>query len=217
MHPIRLEKTCDVVELSSRDDYRRLLLNDKDFANRTAASMASSRGLHPSLVNAPTMIPLSSGGGENPPDTLGAASSLQLSSTFFTPLGSQTDSQLVQAWEQLASVAVQSGAARQPGPCSIPVLFGRALSVPQAAGGAAWFRFEDLCAGPLGPADYVALASAFHTVFITDVPVMSMQVIFPPQGSEMTMLAPPFYIESFTLTPSFTGAGSSPEVHHPRG
>ena len=45
----------------------------------------------------------------------------------------------------------------------------------RAAGGAAWFRFEELCARPLGAADYLAVAQAFHTVFLEGVPAMGMQ------------------------------------------
>lgn len=51
-------------------------------------------------------------------------------------------------------------------------LKGRALHVPQAAHGVARFSFNDLCAKPLGAADYLKLAQCFHTVLIDDVPVM---------------------------------------------
>lgn len=37
-------------------------------------------------------------------------------------------------------------------------------------------RLQELCARPLGPADYIALAAAYHTIFIEGVPAMSMQV-----------------------------------------
>ena len=167
------------MELSAKDDYRRLLLNDKGLAARTAASMAASRGLHPSLASF-TIAPSTSsaaGQGHSMVDPSKPFVPVALSRTFLTPLGPQTDTLLDQAWMDIEAESVQSKATHQPGPCSIPVLFGRVLDVPWAAGGVARFRFEDLCARPLGPTDYVALASAFHTVFITDIPVMSMQVM----------------------------------------
>eukprot|EP00951_Prasinocladus_malaysianus_P049048 scaffold665198_cov108-Prasinocladus_malaysianus.AAC.1 len=55
-------------------------------------------------------------------------------------------------------------------------MFGRSLPVPAACSGTARFSFAELCAKPLGAADYIAVSRAFHTVFITDVPAFSMQV-----------------------------------------
>jgi len=42
--------------------------------------------------------------------------------------------------------------------------------------GAASFHFSELCAAVTGPADFTALAQHYHTLFITGVPAMSMQV-----------------------------------------
>lgn len=50
------------------------------------------------------------------------------------------------------------------------------MQVLQSGGGAALFEFSELCAQPLGAADYLALALAFHTVFIQGIPAMSLQV-----------------------------------------
>jgi cell division protein ZapE len=41
--------------------------------------------------------------------------------------------------------------------------------------GAGWFRFEDLCGGPRGQADYIELARRFHTVLISAVPSLGMK------------------------------------------
>ena len=52
-------------------------------------------------------------------------------------------------------------------------VLGHALPVPQAASGVARFAFADLCERPLGPADYLELARAFHTLIIDDIPLIS--------------------------------------------
>ena len=49
---------------------------------------------------------------------------------------------------------------------------GRQVSVPRAAAGVARFGFDDLCAQPLGASDYLAIAQAYHTVVLSQVPVM---------------------------------------------
>ena len=49
-------------------------------------------------------------------------------------------------------------------------LLGRSLEVPQAARGVARFDFDALCGRPLGPADYLAVATQFHTLVLDGVP-----------------------------------------------
>ena len=52
---------------------------------------------------------------------------------------------------------------------------GRTVPVPLEAAGAARFTFADLCARPLGAADYLALAARYHTVFLDHIPALSPQ------------------------------------------
>ena len=54
-------------------------------------------------------------------------------------------------------------------PTALMVL-NREVVVPQAHRGVARFDFDDLCARPLGPADYLAVAREFHTVLIDGIP-----------------------------------------------
>lgn len=49
-------------------------------------------------------------------------------------------------------------------------LLGRAVEVPQAARGVARFEFDDICGKPLGPADYLAVATHFHTIVLDGIP-----------------------------------------------
>lgn len=54
---------------------------------------------------------------------------------------------------------------------------GRKVVVPKAAvnSNVAMFGFKDLCDKPLGAADYLAIGTAFHTVFMSDVPKLTLQ------------------------------------------
>ncbi|KAF2287219.1 hypothetical protein GH714_039369 [Hevea brasiliensis] len=59
---------------------------------------------------------------------------------------------------------------------TVPVMFGRKLEVPKSCNGVAKFTFEYLCGQPRGAADYIAVAKSHHTVFISDIPTMSMRI-----------------------------------------
>jgi cell division protein ZapE len=54
-------------------------------------------------------------------------------------------------------------------PARLAVL-GRWVEVPEAARGVARAEFDALCGQPLGPADYLALATHFHTLVLDGVP-----------------------------------------------
>lgn len=97
--------------------------------------------------------------------------------TFLHPLGPETEAAMAAAWEAACQHEKQHAQApSETGPLSVPVMFGRTLPVQRYCGGVAWFDFDELCSRALGPADYLALAGAFHTVFLSNVPAMSMRV-----------------------------------------
>jgi len=83
---------------------------------------------------------------------------------YLTPLGPDSDASMDAAWLHLTSTS-------RGEPTTLEVL-GRDVVVPQAVDGVARFDFADLCARPLGASDYLAIAHAFHTVFIDHIPVM---------------------------------------------
>ena len=84
--------------------------------------------------------------------------------SFVTPLGLQADAHVQKIWERLTDVP-------RGEPLEIPVL-GRSLHVPESAHGCARFSFADLCEAPLGPPDYLTLASHFQTVFVENIPAL---------------------------------------------
>jgi cell division protein ZapE len=64
-----------------------------------------------------------------------------------------------------------TGGAR-PKPATLTVQ-GHPVEVPGQAMGVARFSFDDLCRKPLGAADYIAIARAYHTVLIDSIPTLS--------------------------------------------
>ena len=52
------------------------------------------------------------------------------------------------------------------------MVLGRPIATIRRAEGIAWFGFDQLCDGPRGAADYIEIARCFHTVLVSDVPVI---------------------------------------------
>ncbi|KAI9853287.1 MAG: hypothetical protein M1824_001454 [Vezdaea acicularis] len=54
-------------------------------------------------------------------------------------------------------------------------IYKRTLPISHSHAGMALFTFADLCCRTLGPADYITIASTFHTLVLTGVPVLTWQ------------------------------------------
>ena len=81
---------------------------------------------------------------------------------YHQPLGARATQALDRIFHDLTDGA-------EPHPDTL-VLRGRTLDVPRSAKGVARFSFEELCARPLGAADYLAIATHYEAVIIDGVP-----------------------------------------------
>jgi cell division protein ZapE len=86
-------------------------------------------------------------------------------SLYHSPLGPSSESKMREAFTRLSG-------GRPATPTSLTVQ-GRRLDVPRQAGPVAWFDFDELCARPLGAADYIALATHYPVMLIDQVPQLS--------------------------------------------
>jgi cell division protein ZapE len=84
---------------------------------------------------------------------------------YHTPVNGASNQVLAQCFDRLT-------AGKTPIAEQIHVQ-GRRWTVPRSADGVAWFTFGELCRANLGAADYLALATLYHTVILSDVPVLS--------------------------------------------
>lgn len=90
---------------------------------------------------------------------------LQGKQVYHAPLNDETADRLERTF-----LALTDGAAGAPDHLLVQ---GRRVDVARAAKGVAWVGFWEMCGKPLGPADYIALAVHYHTVFLSGVPMMS--------------------------------------------
>jgi len=81
---------------------------------------------------------------------------------YFAPLDPHNEAGFDALWRRLLDGAEETGATLE--------VMGRRLRLPHVAGGHLRATFVSLCGAALGAGDYLAIAKAFHTVFLEDVP-----------------------------------------------
>ena len=89
---------------------------------------------------------------------------------YHTPLGAEADAAMTEPFDKLAEVKDED-----------PVLHieAREIRARRRAGGVVWFDFRELCGGPRSQNDYLEIASQFHTVLLSDVPYMPVNMASP--------------------------------------
>lgn len=95
-----------------------------------------------------------------------ALSHMQLESCYLTPNTQENNSKLEKHFAEMT----QGQAPTQ----RVLEVQGRKLAVPRATDKAAFYTFNELCFRPMSAADYLRIAHEFETVFVQDIPQMTM-------------------------------------------
>lgn len=86
---------------------------------------------------------------------------------YHTPLSEQATASMKAAFDLLAEA---------PDEPSLLYIEHREIPALRRAGGVVWFSFKTLCGGPRSQNDYLEIAAQFHTVFLSDVPQMGVNM-----------------------------------------
>lgn len=129
---------------------------------------------------------------------------LMAAPVYYAPLGPAASEKMDQAWARLTHHAT-------PQACMLDV-GGRALRVEREAAGVARFNFDDLCARPLGAADYLEIAERFHTVLLEGIPKLSPSM--REEAARFRTLIDALYEAKVKLVAS---AEAQPEALYPAG
>ncbi|MGH8293861.1 MAG: cell division protein ZapE [Gammaproteobacteria bacterium] len=87
---------------------------------------------------------------------------------YYVPAGAEADSHLQSFFRHLSG-GVHTSAA--------PLLINdREIPVQEHADGVVWFGFRDICGGPRSAADYIEIARAWHTVLVSDIPMLTAEL-----------------------------------------
>ncbi|MGR9046125.1 MAG: cell division protein ZapE [Gammaproteobacteria bacterium] len=82
--------------------------------------------------------------------------------TYYTPIEADTTNRLLRRYREMTN-----GASTAP---YLLTVLGRDIPLKSAHGDIAFTSFREICEQPLGPADYLKLASRFKILFLTDIP-----------------------------------------------
>jgi len=93
---------------------------------------------------------------------------LQAAPVYYAPLGPESETAIEAAWHRLTSHAIPQRA--------VLTAQGRDLVLERTAAGTVRVQFDRICGQPLGAADYLALAQAFQTVILENVPQMGPEL-----------------------------------------
>jgi cell division protein ZapE len=107
---------------------------------------------------------------------------------YYTPLGAATDRALREAYAKIAEQADEDPCVR---------IESREIRALRRAGTTIWFDFNTLCGGPRSQNDYLEIASRFHTVILSEIPMMSASM--SSEARRFTWLIDVFYDQGVKL------------------
>ncbi|KAF1939743.1 mitochondrial ATPase [Clathrospora elynae] len=169
-----LRARCEVWEMEGKRDYRKL---ERDESTEKGESIQV-----PSLGDISTAIGTISGAtpaslhqdDTTATESLAPAAGATLPKNYL--IQPSTAEEMVTFAESFNTLVERATSHAYPIPWSPSTLtvYNRALPIPAQYKGTAFFTFSELCGAVLGPADYITLASTYHTFIVTDVPVMGL-------------------------------------------
>ncbi|QIL80486.1 cell division protein ZapE [Diaphorobacter sp. HDW4A] len=128
---------------------------------------------------------------------------LENAKLYHTPLGPEAEAAMEETFNQLAEV---------PDENPILKIEAREIRSKRRAGGVVWFEFNELCVGPRSQNDYLEIATQFHTVLLSN--VKHMPVNMASAARRFTWLVDVLYDRSVKLIIS---AETAPEQLYTEG
>ena len=93
---------------------------------------------------------------------------LQKAGTYLFPDDARAEERLTFFFDESASSQIRSDQELD--------VYGRTIRARKCAKGVAWFRFDDLCAGPRSQADYIEIARWYPSVIVSGVPQFDVKL-----------------------------------------
>ncbi|KAJ4378398.1 hypothetical protein N0V86_006101 [Didymella sp. IMI 355093] len=157
-----LKARCEIWEMEGKKDYRKLEI-EEDGGARTSTSASDAVSIATAGLPTTDQSEIS--------QTTGAEAVLP-KNYLIQPA---TVEDMIAFGESFNALIERATSHSYPIPWAPATLnvYGRTVDIPAQHNGVAFFTFDELCGAVLGPADYVSLASSYHTFILTDVPVLT--------------------------------------------
>lgn len=86
---------------------------------------------------------------------------------YHCPLGPDADAAMQETFDRLAEAKDEE---------PVMQIETRKIAAKRRAGGVVWFDFRELCGGPRSQNDYLEIATQFHTILLSDVPELHVNM-----------------------------------------
>ncbi|KOC28556.1 ATPase [Comamonas testosteroni] len=86
---------------------------------------------------------------------------------YHCPLGPEADAAMKETFDRLAEAHDEE---------PVMQIETRKIAAKRRAGGVVWFDFRELCGGPRSQNDYLEIATQFHTILLSDVPELHVNM-----------------------------------------
>lgn len=168
-----LRARCEVWEMEGKSDYRKLE-REEETTRLVSAQVPALENISSSATGFPTSTTSSPSSQSNTATEATSTASTLVAvpkNYLVQPSMAEEMTTFAESFNALVERATQQ-AYPVPWESATLSVYGRIINIPAQHNGVAFFTFEEICGATLGPADYITLASTYHTFIITDVPVM---------------------------------------------
>ena len=187
-----LRARCEIWDIEGGKDWRRREAEEEQDVKLKANRAEIGRECEAGCEDLEPVVPLNlelgceqGKGGQNEANFIkpGNANAILPKNYFVMPSSvnpGNTAKVLEQAWDTALLCAICTKPSQFTTSGDIPWektslrVYGRELIIPRHLSGVTIWSFSELCSTNLGPADYISLASTFHTLILVEVPTLTL-------------------------------------------
>ncbi|KAH7125366.1 AFG1-like ATPase-domain-containing protein [Dendryphion nanum] len=160
-----LRARCEIWEMEGKSDYRRLSSEEDGLVIKTSTVAASG------LASASTTGTSHNVSTYTSDEKTKSTTTATLPKNYLIIPPPNADPATISQFHENLNILIPPSTPWKP---SVLTVYGRKIPIPHQHSGTALFTFDQLCGATLGPADYISLAAAYHTLILTSIPTLTL-------------------------------------------